>query len=401
VTLVFFWALVGVVAYAYFGYPPTVAVAGLLLDRKVGKAPVTPRVSVIIAAFDEGADIEARLRNVLDSRYPHDRLEVVVASDGSTDDTVGVASAVDPTRVQVLDLPRRGKAAALADGAYHATGEVLVFTDANTMFEPDALAMLARNFADPDVGGVAGRTQYVVTAEAESAGRGEDLYWRYDTWLKGLETKTGSVVSAHGGMYAIRRDLFRPVEDAAVTDDFAISTAIVAQGKRLVFERDAVGRERTMVESGTEFRRRVRLMTRGLTGVLLRRRLLNPFRYGFYAVALASRKVLRRVLPLAFPPLVLVTLLLAPTSTFFAALAVAQVAFAALALGGWALRGTALGKQPLFYVPFFFTLANVASVVALWNVLRGMRIERWTPQRHAPSTRATAGTGAAAGARTP
>jgi cellulose synthase/poly-beta-1,6-N-acetylglucosamine synthase-like glycosyltransferase len=304
-------------------------------------------------------------------------------------------------RVQVLDLPRRGKAAALADGAHHATGEILVFTDANTMFEPDALAMLVRNFADPDVGGVAGRTGYVVAAEAESAGRGEDLYWRYDTWLKGLETKTGSVVSAHGGMYAIRRGLFRPVEDPAVTDDFAISTAIVAQGKRLVFERDAFGKECTMAESGTEFRRRVRLMTRGLTGVLLRRSLLNPFRYGFYSVALVSRKVLRRVVPLAFAPLVLATLLLAPTSRFFAALAVAQVAFVALALGGWALRGTALGKQPLFYVPFFFTLANVASLVALWNVVRGMRIEVWTPQRHAPPSRAAVGTGAAVEARAP
>jgi hypothetical protein len=142
-------------------------------------------------------------------------------------------------------------------------------------------------------------------------------------------------------------------------------------------------------------------MTRGLTGVLLRRRLLNPFRYGFYAVALASRKVLRRVVPLVFPPLLLVTVLLAPTGTFFAALAVAQVAFVALAFAGWTLRGTAVGKQPLFYVPFFFTLANVASMVALWNVLRGLRIERWTPQRHAPSTRATVGTGPSAEARAP
>jgi hypothetical protein len=170
---------------------------------------------------------------------------------------------------------------------------------------------------------------------------------------------------------------------------------------RLVFERDAFGWERTMVESGTEFRRRVRLMTRGLTGVLLRRPLLNPFRYGFYAVALASRKVLRRVVPLAFPPLALVTLLLAPTSTFFASLAVVQVAFAALALCGWALRGTALGKRPLFYFPFFFMLANTASLVALWNVLWGMRIERWTPQRHAPSSRAAVGAGAAMEARAP
>lgn len=398
---VVFWTLVAGVVYAYFGYPLTVAVAGLLLDRRVRKASVTPRVSVIIAAFNEAEEIAARVRNVLDSRYPQDRLEVVVASDGSTDDTVAIASRFDPARVQVLDLARRGKAAALADGAGHATGEILVFTDANTMFDPDALTMLAQNFADPDVGGVAGRTEYVVAHDAESAGRGEDLYWRYDSWLKSLETKTGSVVSAHGGMYAVRRSLFRPVENPAVTDDFAISTAVVAQGKRLVFERGAVGRERTMVESGSEFQRRVRLMTRGLTGVLLRRRLLNPFRYGFYAIALASRKVLRRLIPLAFPPLALVALLLAPTSTFFAALAAASVAFVVLACAGWALRAAPLGKHPLFYIPFFFCLANLASVLALSNVLRGLRIERWTPQRHSPRRAATSGSGTAVEARAP
>jgi cellulose synthase/poly-beta-1,6-N-acetylglucosamine synthase-like glycosyltransferase len=379
-----FWGLVAVVAYGYFGYPLTAATAGLVLNRRVGKKPVTPPLSIVIAAYDEAENIEARLRNLLASEYPEDALEIVVASDGSTDGTIEVASAVDPERIRVLDLPRRGKAAALADGARHATGEVLVFTDANTMFKPDALAMLARNFADADVGGVAGRTQYDVAGEAESAGRGEDLYWRYDTWLKSLETRTGSVVSAHGGMYAIRRELFRPVEDPAVTDDFAISTAVVAQGRRLVFERDAVGYERTMVKSGSEFNRRVRLMTRGLYGVVLRRRLLNPFGYGFYSVAFASRKVLRRVLPLAFVPILVASLFLASNSVFFTTVAGAQLSFLVLAAAGWAFRGERLGRTPVLYVPFFFCLANVASLTALWNLSRGFRIERWTPQRHEP-----------------
>lgn len=377
-----FWSLVAIVAYGYFGYPVTAAIAGSLLDRKVRKAPVTPPLSVVIAAYDEAEDIEPRLENIFQSRYPGDRIEVVVASDGSTDDTVALASSVDPSRVRVLDLPRKGKAAALASAVGQATGDILVFTDANTMFHRDALAMMARNFADPDVGGVAGRTEYVVAADTQSSGRGEDLYWRYDTWLKHLETKTGSVVSAHGGMYAIRRELFRPVEDPAVTDDFAISTAVVAQGKRLVFERDALGLEKTMPSSGPEFRRRVRLMTRGLSGVLLRRELLNPMRHGFYAVALASRKVLRRALPLLFPPLFVVSLLLAPTSPFHFAIAAAQVGFLSLAILGWAMRGSRLGKNPVFYVPFFFCLANLAGAAALWNLVQGRRIERWTPQRH-------------------
>lgn len=378
-----FWSLVAIVVYGYAGYPVVVAIAGWVLDRKVRKKPITPTVSVVIAAYDEAEDIEARLHNIFDSRYPGEKIEVVVASDGSTDDTVRIASSVDPSRVVVLDLPRRGKAAALADGASRATGDILIFTDANTMFHRDALAMLARNFADPDVGGVAGRTGYVVTAHTESSGRGESLYWSYDTWLKELETRTGSVVSAHGGMYAVRRELFRPIEDPAVTDDFAISTAVVAQGKRLVFENGALGMEKTMVKSGPEYRRRVRLMTRGLTGVVLRRELLDPTRFGFYSVALASRKVLRRLLPLTFPPLFVVSLVLSPTSPLYLIVAAGQIGILVLATLGWALRGTRFGKSPIFYAPFFFCLANLASASALWNLARGRRIERWTPQRHA------------------
>jgi cellulose synthase/poly-beta-1,6-N-acetylglucosamine synthase-like glycosyltransferase len=377
-----FWILVAAVVYGYLGYPLTVATAARLLDRRVAKGPITPKLSVIIAAYDEADTIRARVENALGSLWPGDALEVIVASDGSTDETVERASEVDPARVRVLDLPRRGKAAALERGAAHASGDVLVFTDANTMFRPDALAQMAFNFADPSVGGVAGRTCYEVANEADSSGKGEDLYWRYDTWLKGLESRTGSVVSAHGGIYAVRRELFRPVEDPAVTDDFAISTAVVDQGYRLVFEPDAVGVERTMAEGGTEFRRRIRLMTRGLRGVLLRRRLLNPLRHGFYAVALGSRKVLRRLLPITFPPLLVLSLALAPTSALFAALAAGQLAFLTLAAVGWLTRRTELGKLKPLFVPYYFLLANLASMAALVNVLKGERIERWTPQRH-------------------
>jgi cellulose synthase/poly-beta-1,6-N-acetylglucosamine synthase-like glycosyltransferase len=293
-----------------------------------------------------------------------------------------LARSIGSPQVDVLDLPRQGKAAALADAVREARGEVLVFTDANTRFRRDALAMLASNFADPRVGGVAGHTAYDVHEDADATGHGEDLYWRYDTWLKSRETRTGSVVSAHGGMYAVRKSLFRPVEDPAVTDDFAISTAVVDQGHRLVFEPRALGYEHTMAESGSEFRRRVRLMTRGLRGVVLRRDLLNPFEHGFYAVAFASRKVLRRLVPLAFVPLFVASCALAFDSAFFALLALGQAALCALALAGWALRDTQPGRSPVLYVPFFFLLANAAALLAIANMARGRRIERWTPQRH-------------------
>lgn len=379
-----FWSVVAAVVYAYAGYPVTVAIAARLLDRRVRTGPQRPRVSVVIAAFDEAYGIEERIRNVLASDYPPDRLEVVIASDGSRDDTVERARSVASPCVRVLDLPRRGKAAALAAGAQEATGEVLVFSDANTVFDPSALSMLVRNFADPEVGGVAGHTGYVLDGDVDATGRGEDLYWRYDSWLKSLESRTGSVVSAHGGMYAVRRELFRPVEDPAVTDDFAISTAVVDQGRRLVFEPLAIGRERTMADGGVELRRRVRLMTRGIRGVILRRRLLNPLRHGFYAVALGSRKLLRRLVPLGFPLLLVASLALADDAAFYAAAAVAQLGILVLAGTGWVLRHGALGRSPVLYAPLYFCLANLASLWALWNVARGSRIERWTPHRHEP-----------------
>lgn len=379
-----FWVALGLLVYGYAGFPVLVAVVGRLLGRGVRKDPITPSVSVIVAAHNEAEGIADRLRNVLSSDYPTESLQVIVASDGSTDETARIAWAFDRERVVVLDLPRMGKAAALAAAVVHARGEILVFTDANTVFRSDAVAALVRNFADPEVGGVAGHTGYALRAEGESAGRGEDLYWRYDTWIKSLESRAGSVVSAHGGMYAVRRELFRPVEDPAVTDDFAISTGVVVQGRRLVFEAEAIGHELTMSRSAVEFHRRVRLMTRGLHGVLLRRQLLNPLRYGFYSVALFSHKVLRRLLPLVSAALLVssVALTLTGGGALYGLAAAALAVFLALAVTGWLLRGSPLGRHPALYAPFFYCLANLAAVLALWNVLRGNRIERWTPHRH-------------------
>ncbi len=393
-----FWLLLLTIVYTYVGYPLLVAVAAKLLDRRVQKGPSVPRMSVVVAAYNEEKSVRDRVLNLLASTYPAHKLEIIVASDGSTDGTVREASSLGMDRVRVLDLPRGGKAAALAEGARRARGDILVFTDANTVFRPDALLMLGINFTDDEVGGVAGRTTYRIREESAPSGRGESLYWTYDTWLKEKESATGSVVSADGGMYAVRRELFRPVEDPAVTDDFAISTAVVAQGRRLVFEPGAVGYEEPMEGSGSEFRRRVRLMTRGLRGVLLRRELLDPTRHGFYSVALASRKVLRRLVPLTFPVLLVVSLVLAPTGPLHAAFAAAAVVGVLLATAGWALRAHTVARHPVLYVPFYFALANLAAVVALWNVVRGTRIERWTPDRHASDRPARGAVGGRVGA---
>jgi cellulose synthase/poly-beta-1,6-N-acetylglucosamine synthase-like glycosyltransferase len=376
------WSSIAWLVYSYGGFAAAIAAAGWLRNRRVRRAPITPSASLIIAAYNEEHCIRERLENALAMDYPADRLQVIVASDGSTDRTGPIVEEYRGRGVTLLPLPRAGKIHALNAAATAATGDILVFSDANTMCERGALRALTRNFADPEVGGVAGHTGYALESRTESSAHGERLYWNYDAWLKELETRSGSVVSAHGGWYAIRRHLYLPVPDGAVTDDFAISTAVIEQGYRLVFEPEARATEFAVPEARREFRRRVRLMTRGLRGVVLRRRLLNPFRYGMYSGVLFSHKVVRRLAPLALITAMLSSIVLAPTSRFYAVMLAAQVLFYALAVAGYLLRRTAPGRSKPIYIPFFYCMANIASLLALVQLCRGTRIEHWQPQRH-------------------
>jgi len=379
-----FWLSVAGVAYVYCGLVLLVAAVGWLRRLDVQTAALTPSVSLIIAAYNEEAVIGDRLDNALALDYPADRLQILVASDGCSDATEEIVRKYAVRGVQLLSLPRQGKIRALNAAVAQATGEVLVFSDANVMCHPLALRALTSNFADPSVGGVAGHASYKLEKASESSGRGERLYLDYDTWLKQLESRSGSIVSAHGALYAVRRNLYQPVMDLAVTDDFAISTAVVEQGYRLVFEPGARATEFAVPESGREFRRRVRLMTRGLRAVLLRRRLLNPMRFGFYSVVLFSHKVLRRLAWIPLFGLTLSSAYLAQSSAFYAGVITLLALFYTLAFLGFLLRRSSSGRRKFFYIPFYYCMANAASVVAVVQLLRRRRIELWQPQRHTP-----------------
>lgn len=381
VAIVLVIASAAALAWVFAGFSIVVAVWGNLVRRRVRRADHTPALSVVVAAHDEESCIAGKLENTLAQDYPSDRLQVIVASDGSTDRTVDVARGFADRNVTVLSLPRRGKIATLEDAVPAATGEVLVFTDANTMLAPDALRRLVRSFADPDVGGVCGNQVHRHGGHEESVGDTEGLYWKYDKWLKGLESATGSIVSADGALYAIRRELYRTPPSRAVNDDFSISTSVVAQGKRLVFEAEAMAVEPAASRADDEFERKVRILSRGLWSVIAARELLNPFRHGFYALVLFTHKVLRRLTPLFLAGLLAGSLLLAPRGGVYAAAATAQAAFYLLAAAGGLLRTTRPGRSRVFGIPFFFCLANAAALVAILRVIRGQRAETWQPKR--------------------
>jgi len=376
-----FWGALGTLFYVYAGFPLLVIVTAWLRRKRVHQASMTPHLSLIIPCWNEEKTIATRLENALALDYPKDRLEIIVASDGSDDRTELIVEGYASAGVQLLRLPRRGKIYALNAAVEQATGEILVFSDANSMFAPRALQMLSRNFADPEVGGVCGNQIYLKHENIDAASQGETMYWSYDKWLKQMESMTGSIVSAHGAIYAIRRKLYQPPPSAAVTDDFAISTAVVEQGYRLVFEQEAIAYEHVSPATEIEFRRKVRILNRGLRAVFSRRQLLNPLRYSFYAVELLSHKVLRRLVPLFLVILFVASIQLSEPRSFYIFAAAGQILFYGLAGVGFLLRRHRLGASRLLCIPFFYCMANTAALAAFIMLLSGKRIALWEPQR--------------------
>lgn len=381
--LILFWGSVALILYAYFLFPLLVVLRGLIW-RKPYRSHETdplPLVSIVIAAYNEEKEIGKKLDNIVSLDYPPERLEVVIASDGSTDRTNAIVQSYESRGVKLLPLPRLGKAGALNAAVSASKGEILVFSDANSMYRSDALRELVRPFVDEIVGGVAGNQCYLKKKDASSVGAGERSYWDFDRILKQFESSAGNTISATGAIYAIRRSLFQPVLEG-VTDDFYTSTGVIAQGYRLVFAPDAVAYESVAGTSRTEFGRKVRVITRGLRGVFIaRRQLLNPFRYGFYSIQLFSHKALRRLVVFPLILVFLVTPFLWRAGLFYQLALLGQLAFYSLALLGWILDGTRLGRIKILTMPYFFVLVNLAVLLASINVMRGQQIKRWEPQR--------------------
>jgi len=235
-------------------------------------------------------------------------------------------------------------------------------------------------FADTQIGGVAGNQKYIVKRGIGGTIDGERGYWNFDRILKRSQSRAGNVISATGSIYAIRRNLFHPIPPG-VTDDFVTSTSVIAQGYRLVFAPDALAFEPVAQSSGIEFGRKVRVTTQGLRAILVMSSLLNPFRYGFYAIQVISHKVVRRLL--VFPLLVLffVNVLLWNRGLFYQSAMLVQLGFYGCAFLGMLLQQSRLGRLKVFSIPFFFCMVYAASLLATVNILRGRRIELWEPQR--------------------
>jgi cellulose synthase/poly-beta-1,6-N-acetylglucosamine synthase-like glycosyltransferase len=378
VTLALFGLSVGCLIYVYAGYPLLVRIGAALWGRPVNRGARQPTVTFVITAYNEEAGIRRKLENVLALDYPPALLDVVVASDGSTDQTDELVRGFRRDRVRLLRVEGRlGKTACQNLAVEQATGELVVFSDATTRLDRKALLTMVANFHDPSVGCVAGCLVYEQRG-ANATAAGGTAYWGYEVGLRRAESQLGSLIGVSGCLYAVRRSAYRAIRPDLISD-FVISMVMREQGWRTVLETGAVCFEDTLDGAGTELAMRIRVSIRSINALVLKREFLNPLRFGWFAWQLWSHKVLRYASPLAWAIALTSNALLLGHPLLNASLAL-QLLIIALGGAGFVAHGTPL-RLGLLDKPYYFLLTNIASAMAIIRYARGDRMVTWKPVR--------------------
>jgi cellulose synthase/poly-beta-1,6-N-acetylglucosamine synthase-like glycosyltransferase len=387
-----FWACVGSIAYTYFGYPLILAA----LARLRGRPPTVvadhlPAVTLLIAAYNERDVIGRKLENSLSLDYPRGKLQILVAADGSTDDTPSVAQRYANRGVEVSFTPeRRGKVAAINHAMESARGGIVVFSDANNDYDRGALRELVRPFADATVGGVVGAKR--VAAGDGSLSEAEGLYWRYESFIRSRESDLGSCTGAVGEIFAIRRALFEPPPEGIICDDFYIATRLLRRGHRIVYRPEARSTERVSPSADGELKRRANIVAGRYQAMLLAHRLL-PFRRPVLVWQIVSHKFMRPLVPLAMVAAAASNVVLAARAgaLLYRSLLVGQVAFYGLAeLGRRVGHRGGLGR--VLYLPTYLVYSNLAALAGLIRFLvrrRTMHLWERVPRRVEPDEATT------------
>jgi cellulose synthase/poly-beta-1,6-N-acetylglucosamine synthase-like glycosyltransferase len=376
----FFLFLVALLLYSYLGYPLLLLILSKIVTktRKISTEPISPPVSIILSAYNEENVINEAIDNFLKLDYPSDKLELIIVSDGSTDRTNEIVLSRKKDNIRLIIQPeRRGKALALNRAVGEAKGEILIFTDADTMFPKEAVKKLIRYFAKREVGLVTGTTRYWTKAN-NTASTG-NAYWRYEGFLKRLESQVGDVVGASGSVYALRKALYRELSPETI-NDFLHPIEVVLHGYKALFDPEVICYEEATADPGHEFSRQVRMV--GQSFLIYRRYIIKLLWQGkfLYAFLLTSHKFLRWLtLPLMGAVLAL-NLLLWGRGGIYPILGMVQVAFYSVVLLGPVLRRIGL-EYRLLTLPFDFCFMNLGGAVGLYHSLLGGVSGVWEKQR--------------------
>ncbi|MBD3245971.1 MAG: glycosyltransferase [Candidatus Omnitrophica bacterium] len=373
-----FWISWWFLFYAYAGYPLLLWMLARLRPAPVrADAQDTPLVSLIIAAYNEERSIARKLEETLTYDYPRDRLEVIVASDGSTDATDRIVSGYGGRGVKLVrNEPRQGKTAAQNKAVETARGHILLFSDATTKWDPDTLRMLVRNFHDAGVGCVGGEEYFLPEG---GIAREAHFFWKYEKFIRRCESRIRSVIGVSGCVFGIRRELYLPLSDSLI-EDFALPLAVIRSGFRCVCEPRARAYEAAAPDISAEFARKSRIVSNGMRVVWHMRALLNVVRFPLPAWQLFSHKICRWLAPVAMAVLFLSTLFGPGGSAFVAAAGIAQLIFYTFACTGFLLR--LRPRTPVWIrMPYHFCLMNIAALSGLGKFFRGERKVLWEPVR--------------------
>jgi cellulose synthase/poly-beta-1,6-N-acetylglucosamine synthase-like glycosyltransferase len=378
---VLFWTFAALLVYAYIGYPIVLATLATFSRRKQAGLGYLPTISVLIAAYNEEASLGRKLQETLALDYPADKMEVLVLSDASTDGTDEIVKACSDPRIKLVRMPqRRGKTHAQNQGSRVANGEILIFSDATTTYHPQALRYLACNYADPTVGAVSGRYQYFDPEQSSPTGLGTIAFWNYENLVKTFQSRIRTISGCCGCIYSVRKSLYTELP-ADVISDLVQPLWVIRQGCRVVFEDRALAFEETTKTTKEEFSMRVRVVTRGIRGLLSVPGLLQPWKYPWVAFQLISHKVLRWIVPFFLILLFFGNLALAAQPVYRYALLL-QCLFYLFALLSSVVP--VHRRLKMLGVPLYFCTLNLAALLSVIEVFRGRKYVVWETVRNQP-----------------
>jgi cellulose synthase/poly-beta-1,6-N-acetylglucosamine synthase-like glycosyltransferase len=369
-----FWASVVFIFYVYFGYPLALALLSVTGGHRVKKGNIVPKVSFVITAYNEEKRIKEKIENTLKQDYPKEKLEIIVASDCSTDTTDDIAKMYSAQGVKLVRAPERmGKENAQKYAVDVSTGDILVFSDVATILQVDGVSNIVRNFNDPAVGCVSSIDRFV---DKDGQLSGEGAYVKYEMFLRGLETRVNTLVGLSGSFFAARKEVCR---DWAVDlqSDFNTLLNAVKMGLRGVSDPESVGYYRNIVDEKKEFERKVRTVLRGISVFMKSLYLLNPLKYGLFSWQFFSHKLCRWLVPFAMIFCFISNAFLVPYSRMYLFVFVIQSAFYVIAwFGIWT---NMFAARQYLKVPSFFFLVNLSILHAWFRYFRGEQVVRWTP----------------------
>lgn len=367
--------------YVYLGYPVILTLLAKLFPKRHSiDDSYEPKVTLVISCYNEVDVIEEKIKNTLEVDYPSDKFEIIFVSDGSDDGTDEAVKARHESNIKLVRQEGRlGKTSALNMTVPVSEGDIIVFSDANAMYDKMAVRKLVRHFADENVGYVVGAALYTDGGES-SAAQSEDSYWKYEIFLKEMESNLHSVVGGDGAIYAIRKPLFETLDREDI-NDFVNPLQIIAKQYRGIFDKEAICLEETAGEFDKEGRRKQRIVNRSFRGLMKVRQVMNPFAYGFFSFAVISHKLMRWLVPVYLIGILVGSGVLAHYDLAWAEnILLLGIIFFALANIGWR-KSNEEQISPLYFYPYYFLLVNLQSLLGIRRALKGDIQITWSTSR--------------------